>query len=256
MNKKLKIGIFSFTACEGCQIIMINSQELFGQISDRIELTHLPIIQEHNQEGPYDAVFVEGAITYRKQIKTLKQLRKKSKFLIAFGTCATFGGVSAIRGYDRGFKKKNTYKEFEFLGNLDVKGIGNYVKVDYDLRGCPPVKEEFIKVISALSEGKLPEVYDKSVCIECRAKKNTCLLTAGQQCLGPVTCGGCNALCTSKGIVCYGCRGPVVKANIDGLVNLFEKRGISERQICEMFMTFAGTSKRYEDFVRKVWQKR
>ncbi|MFH1506481.1 MAG: NADH:ubiquinone oxidoreductase [archaeon] len=255
MKNKLKIGIFSFTSCEGCQIIMINSDELFGRISDLVDLTHLPIIQEHNQEGPYDAIFVEGAITYKQQIKTLKDLRKKTKYLIAFGTCATFGGVNAIRDYDKSFKEKKAYKDFSFLKNLDVKGIGSYVKVDYYLKGCPPVKEEFMKVITSLSEGELPEVYDKAVCVECRENKNPCLLALGKQCLGPVTCGGCDALCTSKGIECYGCRGPVTKANIDNLVALFEKRGLSEKMICEMFMTFAGTSKRYKDFVRKVWQK-
>lgn len=255
MAKKLKIGIFSFTSCEGCQIIMINSQELFGELFKKVELTHLPIIQEHNQGGPYDAVFVEGAITHKKQIRVLENLRKQAKFLIAFGTCATFGGVNAIRDYREGFKEQKPYKEFSFLDNVNVQGIGKYVKVDYFLRGCPPVKEEFIRVISSLLEGRLPIEYEKSVCVECRAKNNQCLLAQGKQCLGPVTCGGCGALCTSKGIVCYGCRGPVEKANIDGLVKLFESRGISERHISEMFMTFAGTSKRYEDFVKKAWQK-
>jgi len=253
--KKLKIGIFSFTSCEGCQIIMINAKELFGKLFEIVNLAHLPIIQEKNQEGPYDVVFVEGAITFKKQVKVLQDLRKQAKYLIAFGTCATFGGVSAIRDLDRDFRDKDIFKEFNFLDTLNVRSLDNHVKVDYHLRGCPPTHDEFIRVIESLRKKSFPEEYEKAVCVECRKKGNPCLLANGQQCLGPVTCGGCDALCTSKGIVCYGCRGPVKKANMDRLVRLFEKRGLTARQIAEMFMIFAGTSKRYEKFVKKVWQK-
>ena len=126
---------------------------------------------------------------------------------------------------------------------LASASLDNHVKVDYHLRGCPPTHDEFIRVIESLRKKSFPEEYEKAVCVECREKGNPCLLANGQQCLGPVTCGGCDALCTSKGIVCYGCRGPVKKANMDRLVRLFEKRGLTARQIAEMFMIFAGTSK-------------
>jgi len=255
MGKRIKTGFFSFTSCSGCEIIVINSDELFGELSKIIEIKHLPIIEEKSHGDKYDLLFIEGAITEKEQIKKLKDLRKKTKFLVAFGTCATLGGISAIKECIKDFAETKAFKDFSFLDLLNVKGISEYVKVDYFLKGCPPVKEEFTNVIKTLKEkNKMPEQYEKSVCVECRARKNPCLLAKGKQCLGPVSCGGCNALCTSKGIVCYGCRGPVEKANIDNLVKMFESRGITHDEIFHMFITFAGTSKGYQNLVKK-WEE-
>lgn len=250
---KLKVGVFSFTSCSGCQLILINSDRFFGDLSKYIEIIHLPIIQEHNGEGPYDISFIEGAITKESQIEKLKYIRENSKYLISFGTCATFGGVSAIREIKKNFKENKIYKDFEFLNVLGVNDIASYVKVDYFIRGCPPTEKEIINLIETLYNlGELPKPVDNPVCVECRAKKNPCLLAKKKQCLGPVTFGGCDALCTSQGISCYGCRGPVSSPNVDRLVKLFKTQGIDDEHIKLMFMTFAGTSKGYSDYFDKV----
>jgi coenzyme F420-reducing hydrogenase gamma subunit len=36
----------------------------------------------------------------------------------------------------------------------------------------------------------------------------------GKLCLGPISCGGCDAICTTAGFVCLGCRGPVEQTNL------------------------------------------
>jgi coenzyme F420-reducing hydrogenase gamma subunit len=226
--------------------MLINSKELFGELFDYIELLRLPIIQQYNSTGPFDVVFVEGAITTKEQIKEIKEVRKNTKYLIALGTCATFGGVSATRNLKKKFHKSKSYKDFHFLENIEVSTLDRHVRVDYNLRGCPPTKDEFFYLIKSLYKGIIPLECEDSVCKECREKKNPCLLGKGKDCLGPVTSGGCGALCTSKGIKCYGCRGPVSKPEkIDFLVNLFEKRGLSDKQIAQRFSLFAGTSKRF-----------
>ena len=249
---KLQIGFYSFTSCQGCQIMIINSADIFTKLNEIAEIIRLPIIQQYNSEGPFDIVFIEGAITTKKQIKKIKEIRKKTKFLIALGTCATFGGVTAKRNLQNNFEQINDYKDFQFMDNIDVNTLDKYTKIDYKIRGCPPAIEEFNRVIYTIAKhNKVPLEYDESVCSECRANKNPCLLGKGHDCLGPVTCGGCNALCTSKGIKCYGCRGPVSKPEkMDFLANLFSKRGLSDEQIARRFTLFAGTAKRYSNKIK------
>lgn len=247
---KLKVGFYSFTSCQGCELTLLNSEEFFAQVIDMIDIVRFPIIQEYCKEGPFDVIFAEGAIANKYQIAELEEIRKKTKYLISFGTCATFGGISAVRNFKPKLKSSREYQSFQFLENVEACGLDKHVKVDYKIRGCPPCKEEFLEVLKSIKAGKLIVEYDKSVCVECRAKGNKCLLAQGIDCLGPVSCGGCDALCTTKGIKCYGCRGPVSKPNVDSLVNLFEKKGLSHKQILDRFMLFAGTSKRYKKLQR------
>ncbi|MFA6089400.1 MAG: sulfhydrogenase 1 subunit delta [Candidatus Woesearchaeota archaeon] len=249
-NKKLKVGVFSFTSCSGCQLIVINARDLFGDVFELVELLHLPLIQENKdkEDTTYDIVFIEGAVTKEEQMEKLMRLRNKTKYLVAFGTCATFGGVCSIKDLNTNVKETKAYKDFSFLDEMDVFGIDKYVKVDYYIRGCPPIKDDFLKLVISLSQDKIPEKYDNPVCIECRKNKNPCLLAKKLPCFGPVTYGGCNALCTSKGIACYGCRGPVSSPNVDRLVKMFKLQGISNNKIKDMFMTFAGTTKGYQDY--------
>jgi hypothetical protein len=49
-----------------------------------------------------------------------------------------------------------------------------------------------------------------SVCNECRFVGKDCLLEKGELCLGPITLGGCGAICTASGYPCEGCRGPLL----------------------------------------------
>jgi sulfhydrogenase subunit delta len=247
-KEKLKVGFYSFTSCEGCQIVLISSQEIFGDLSQIVDFIRIPIIQQYNFEGPFDIVFIEGAITTNEQIKKIKQIRKKTKFLIALGTCATFGGVNMNLDFKNKIKETQKSQDFNFLDIIEVNSLDKYVKIDYKIRGCPPIKEEFKNVIETIYKlNKVPDLYDNAVCIECRLKKNPCLLGKGHDCLGPVTIGGCRALCPSKGIKCYGCRGPVKNSEkIDFLVNLFSKRGLSNEQIIRRFSLFTGTPKRLQ----------
>ena len=110
------------------------------------------------------------------------------------------------------------------------------VDVDYYIPGCPPTPEVTWKAIETLLSGNLPAkgsvlgALDKSLCYECPlnetkpekvlikdikrpheviADPSKCLLTQGLMCLGPVTRGGCGALCVKAAMPCTGCFGPL-----------------------------------------------
>ena len=144
------------------------------------------------------------------------------------------------------------YKSTSVVKSIRADGIGNYVKVDYFMHGCPPNKYEFLHVIKELIVGKTPRQPDFPVCKECRENKNPCLLQLGKPCMGPITNGGCNSVCLNSRIACKGCRGPLEDANIDPLVSLYEKMGFTDEDIKKFFMGYAGTSKIFSKMVGRT----
>ena len=75
---------------------------------------------------------------------------------------------------------------------------------------------------------------------QCKKKGNLCLLNEGKLCLGPITAGGCNALCPTNNVTCYGCRGPTKDANIKAFINLLKEKGYNEKVIHDKIQIFAG----------------
>ncbi|MBW3012428.1 hypothetical protein KY311_04535, partial [Candidatus Woesearchaeota archaeon] len=98
-KKKPNLGIFSLTSCAGCQFSLLFLKDELVEIIQNFDILNFPMAQEINEKGPFDVTLVEGAVTTKKEIEKLKKIRKKSKILIAFGTCATYGGIPAIKNF-------------------------------------------------------------------------------------------------------------------------------------------------------------
>src|SRR3989338_6831630 len=249
-QKKLKVGIFSFTSCAGCQFEILDLEDELLDIFSKVDIIHFPMAKAKNEDGPFDVVFVEGAVTTPEEVKKIKEIRNKTKYLAALGTCASYGGVPSIKDfYTEEEIEVPVYKTTKFIKSIRADGMGNYVKVDYFLHGCPHNKYEFLHVMKELMVGKSPKQPDYPVCKEWRENKNPCLLQQGKPCMGPITNGGCNSVCTNNDIACTGCRGPLDDANIDPIVHLYEKMGFSDDDIKKLFIGYAGTSKLFSKFV-------
>ena len=235
------IGIFSLTCCSGCQLEILNNEDLLLEIVDKIKITHFPMAQENNSEGPFDIAFVEGSASNQEQIDKLKDIREKSKFLVALGTCAVYGGVQAIRSYMKpGEAEKIVYNGNPPIKSTDSDPLSKHVKVDACIRECPINKDEFVSVLKQLLVGKIPKEKVFPVCVECRKKENACLLQEGKFCMGPVTYGGCGALCPSHNTICNGCRGPIEDATIIAEIEKLEKNGMKMEEIKKLFNMFTG----------------
>lgn len=243
---KPTVGIFSLTSCSGCQLEILNNEDILLDMANHIKIIHFPIVQENNNQGPYDISFVEGSITNNEQIEKIKHIREKSKFLVAIGACAVNGGVQSIRRFmEQKEADKIVYKDNPPVESIEPASIDKHVKVDYNIRGCPINKEEFVYVLKELLIGKTPKESIYPVCIECREKENECLLQNGKFCMGPITYGGCGALCPSDSMICNGCRGPIDDATMLSEIEQLEKDGIKDDELHRLFTIFTG--KDYEE---------
>jgi sulfhydrogenase subunit delta len=239
--KKAKVGVYGLTGCAGCQLSIIFNEDEILQVISLVDLRAFPFIKEHNPDEEFDLVFMEGLVASNNDLEVLEKVRKKTKVLVALGACAHTGCIPAYRHWTL----KEDYEHLLFSKDDIIKDqeptpIDAHVTVDYTIPGCPPDKHEILTFIKDIIAGKKPKPYNNPVCVECRRHNNDCLLIQGKPCLGPVTAGGCHAVCINGGFECWGCRGPSGDANYKAYVDLLKEKGYSEEFIKTRMKIFAG----------------
>ena len=227
-----KVAFFDFTGCEGCQLQVANKEETLVDFLSLVDVVEFRIVSSDRQ-GPCDIAFVEGAISRQDQVARLERIRKKAGLLVALGTCACFGGVNKhANRFDAAQLVQTVYGEAS-VTTLPVRSVKEVVPVDFELPGCPIVKEELENVVVHLVLGAEFRFKKYPVCVECKQNLNHCLLDEGQICFGPVVRAGCHAACINSKLPCYGCRGPADAANWTSLETILQEKGFSSRQIAE-----------------------
>lgn len=148
---KKKVGLFSFTGCEGCVIILIELlNNYFKDWLTKIEFVHARALKkELNEEiKEMDIALVEGAISSKLQEEKLKKIREKAKILIAIGSCAVLGSPSN----QRNFFDQNKINEIKpilekFNYKEKVLKIADVVAVDEFVPGCPMDENKFLEIM-------------------------------------------------------------------------------------------------------------
>ncbi len=244
MNKKIKPKIVWFQAltCNGNthSLLSANSKrlELFYDYFDliyhpslTIDLTLDDILNENIQ---FDYLLVEGAITNNKTFLSisdksskylLNKLSKNSKYLIAVGSCASYGGIH------KKFEENSDINGIEdFLSNTIINNLKHKV---INLTGCPVHPEWIFQTLFSLEHfGKIDldkenrpiELYSNLAHHGCTrneyfewkvegnlGQKEGCLFY-DQGCRGPMTHSSCNKILwndvsskTRAGMPCIGC---------------------------------------------------
>ncbi len=199
----MAVNVFEdwLNACSGCEISILNIGDPLLDILPHLNFVHITPLIDHKLFGqlgekmemdvPEAAVgIVTGGVRTDEQKHELQEIRKKTKFLIALGTCACHGGVPAQANM---FKNEDVFeKVFRQSPSTDPSpdpedpsvpkwtptcaAVDEVVKVDISIPGCPPHPDWIVEAITALLEGKtawsLPE---RSVCDTCpviREKKS------------------------------------------------------------------------------------
>jgi len=200
---KKTLAIFSLTCCEGCQFELLSFYDHFNELLKFYDIRNFRLGQGENLPGPFDVALIEGSPDSGKQIDFLKEVRKKTKVLIAIGSCAHLGGIQSERNR---LPKKLINKDH-------VLSVPEVVKTDYILPGCPISHTELYRCLMDIYWNKIFTLPDLGVCFECRQNENKCLIKNDKPCLGPISRAGCNSVCINAGEACFGCRGPIEQAN-------------------------------------------
>jgi len=237
---KPRVAFFDFTSCEGCQLDALNltPEELLDLIAAVDIVNFREAMTERSDD--YDIAFVEGSITRESEIPRLQKIRKQAKILVAFGACASIGGINCLKNHlpmDEALKIVYG-DDAKYYDTIPARPVHAVVPVDYYVRGCPPITAELLKVVKALLLGKKPDIPNYPVCVECKMAGNICVFERAMTCLGPVTRAGCGAICVTSGRHCWGCRGLVDDPNIDSEKEILKKYGLTVEQALEKFKIY------------------
>ena len=237
---KPRIAIFSLTGCEGCSLAILELEEYLLDILGAVEIVNF---REGMTERSWDIDigFVDGAVSTPEDQKEIKHFREYCKVLVAIGACAHLGGLNTLKNYpSQEDHRSYVYGDrAEWFPTVPAQPLSNVVEVDYELPGCPMVKEEFLAFVKTMLAGRTWRLPEESVCTECKRKGNLCLYEKGIICLGPIIRAGCGAICPSYGSKCEGCRGIVNDEALKAAgINLREQYDVDLADVLADFQMF------------------
>ena len=240
MSRKLRLAVWKFASCDGCQLQILDCEDELLVLADVVEIAYFPEASRDMLPGPYDLSLVEGSITTAHDAERIQQVRQQSAILVTIGACASSGGIQALKNFDDVEAYKSiVYAQPAYISSLATSTpIADHVKVDYEVPGCPIDKRMLLRFLSALLAGRKPDLPTHSVCVDCKQRGIACLMVRGIPCMGPVTRAGCDALCPSFARGCFGCFGPSESANVDALTAQWRVMGVDARTTRRAFHTF------------------
>ncbi|MEJ7843153.1 MAG: hypothetical protein WKF95_15420 [Rubrobacter sp.] len=149
-SKRLVVGWFSFTCCEDSTILLT---ELLNDHLDEwkkvVEFRHMKALKTRNSLSGLDVAFVEGAISSDSQAEEARRIRENAKYVVAIGACACTGQPSTSRNQ---FVSKQLDERIRwYLSHFDygreVRTLGDVVRVDDMVRGCPMKVPSFLQTL-------------------------------------------------------------------------------------------------------------
>lgn len=179
---KLKVGLYWAASCGGCEITVLDLDEKLLEVSKNMEIKFWPVAMdtkygeiEAMPDKYFDVVLFNGGIRNEENEHMAKLLRRVSKILVAFGSCAIHGCVIGLGNI---FSSKElirrAYVEAESNSRENIvptpkydsltipevleylKTLDEVVEVDYYVPGCPPPPELVYDFMCKIISGQLP----------------------------------------------------------------------------------------------------
>lgn len=250
MSARPKIAVYKFSSCDGCQLQFLNLEDELLDLAGAVDIAYFLEARRQMEPGPYAVGIVEGSITTPEEAERIQHIRKECAFLLSIGTCATAGGVQALRNFaDAGEYAETVYAHPEYLKFLSTSTpMSAHVKVDLELWGCPVNKYQLLEVVAALLQQRRPALPDYAVCQECKRRGTTCVTVAsGIPCLGPITQAGCGAICPAYGRGCYGCFGPMPKVDVSAFIPVLQAHERFPGEGVRLLRTISGAAPAFQE---------
>lgn len=146
---RLRVGFFSFTCCEGCVVMFIELlNKKFSEYEKKLEIVNCRVLKTNEKIEKLDVAFVEGAISTPSEERKLKEIRAKSKYLVALGSGAVNGYPSNQRNSFSEEKKQEISLLIKKLNQLkEISPLKKFVRVNDKIEGCPVSEKDIEKMI-------------------------------------------------------------------------------------------------------------
>ncbi len=208
-KKKLQIALYWGAACGGCDVAVLDTNEFLLDIAAAADIRFWPIAVdgkyhdvERMEDGELDLAIFDGAVRNSENEHVARLLRRKSRMLVAFGSCAHMGGIPGLAN----LTNREEILTAAYLNNASIEPgnrtvpyhetqvdgmkleipvfykrvykLSDVVDVDYFVPGCPPAPAQVKNVILAVAKGELPPLKsvvgasERALCDDCRRSKN------------------------------------------------------------------------------------
>ena len=210
---KPKFAMYWADSCGGCEIAVLNIHEKILDVDANFAVAFWPVAMDAKYKDveamPDESILLtlfNGAIHSEEHEHVARLLRKKSKILVAFGSCACEGGVPALINlsskkdfFDTVFTTISTDNPENIRPQMVVKvpegeitipemypvvrTLDQVVPVDYYMPGCPPESHQIAAVIDLViqvlkGKAQLPPpgtvigAGGSTVCDDCPRKRD------------------------------------------------------------------------------------
>lgn len=207
-KKKLQIALYWGAACGGCDVAVLDTNEFILDIAAAADIRLWPIAVDGKykdvealEDGELDLTLFDGAVRNSENEHIAKLLRRKSKVIVAFGSCAHMGGIPGLAN----LTTREEILTTAYLTNASIEPgnrtvpctetqvdglkltipsfykrayrLADIVDVDYFVPGCPPAPDQVKNVVLAVVKGALPPrksvigASERAVCDDCKRTK-------------------------------------------------------------------------------------
>jgi NAD-reducing hydrogenase small subunit len=170
---KPKVASDWMAGCAGCHMSLLDMDERIIKVVELADLRSTPITDlKHPDESGVDVGVLEGGVNNTSNEEVAHLFRNRCKILVAFGDCAVFGGVPAMRnfcGIEPALRRAYIETEStdsegkipddpELCRPTKVRSLQEVVPGDIFLPGCPPSADAIFYVLSEFAQGRKPEL--------------------------------------------------------------------------------------------------
>ncbi len=213
-NKKPKLAMYWAASCGGCEISVLNIGDKILIVDEIFDIVFFPCIADfkyedvrHYPDDYIDLCLFNGAIRTSENEELAQLLRRKSKVLVAYGSCACEGCIPALSNlttaaatFNAIYLNNPSTDNPEGItpqpltevpeGELDlptfyntVKALDQVVPVDYYIPGCPPEPPQIWAALEVVANallngaelpppGSIVGANSVAVCEACPLAKN------------------------------------------------------------------------------------
>lgn len=212
-SAKPTFAMYWAASCGGCEIAVLNTHEKILEVDANFDVVFWPVAMdakykdvEAMDDGSITLCLFNGGMRNDENEHMARLLRKKSKILVAFGSCANEGCVPALANlsslkdlFAAVYQTPSTENPQNIVpqpnwqapeGELHIptlnpllKTLNQVVPVDYYMPGCPPESQQIAAVIDLVikalhGEAQLPPpgsvigAGQSTVCDECLRSRN------------------------------------------------------------------------------------
>lgn len=275
---QVKLAVYGAGGCSGCEVSLLEDPAGFMELAVYTRVSFWPLLTNSRlaglkgqPDGSVDLAILCGSLRTELDLEVAELMRRKSRYLLAAGSCALWGGVPALADLPPGFRGPPADPSVPPLLSR-VLPVREAVRVDEEVPGCPPLPGQLLSKIleiAGLREPASPGMEENTaLCLTCPRKSEQrsfarwlrppevlpaegCFLNRGLACSGPATRGGCGARCPAAGQPCRGCYGPLPGVTDQGarllgaLGEVLDPGGPEGEQPATGAVDLAGTFYRY-----------